>query len=218
MTMSPHPPETTLISLSNEMPNVTEQRDDQREPSLLRISCLLLDDRRELCLVRNISAGGALVRTYSPVAVGRRVALELKAGESVAGVVRWCEGNMIGIMFLHQLDVVDLLANSLDWPRPRQPRVEVQLLARLEVDGGMRIGQLLDISQGGLKLRSSSRFARNQLVQVRTRDLPVLEGRVRWSQNDVHGLVFNEPLPLQMLVRWVRKQQAERLARDMAAG
>jgi hypothetical protein len=61
------PPETTLLSLSSAPPEKPDAREAGREHSLLRIGCLLFEDRRELCLIRNISAGGALVRTYSKV-------------------------------------------------------------------------------------------------------------------------------------------------------
>ena len=117
--MNRAPPETTLLSLRHSMPPRPDRRDDSRELSFLRIGCLLFDDRRELCLIRNISAGGALARTYSHVSPGSRVALELKQGESVAGSVRWSEGNLVGIMFDQQVDVIQLLADSSDWPPGR---------------------------------------------------------------------------------------------------
>jgi hypothetical protein len=202
------PPLTTLLSLSQAVPSCPERRDDGRELTMLRIGCLLFDDRRELCLIRNISGGGALVRTYSHMTIGQRVAIELNQGESVAGVIRWCESNMIGIMFNHPLDVVQLLANSADWPRPRQPRVEVQALARIHLTEGTQIAQVLDLSQGGVKVRATPGLTRNRLVTVEVRDLPPLQARIRWSHNDVCGLAFAEPLALKTLVRWVREQQA----------
>ena len=208
--MNASAPETTLLSLSSSMPLRSDRRDDDREFKMLRIGCLLFDDRRELCLIRNVSAGGALVRTYSQMIVGRPVALELKQGESVAGTVRWTEGNLVGIMFDHLLDVVQLLADSSDWPRPRQPRVEVQALARLWRGTDQRIVQLLDISQGGMKVRSKSGLERSGEVVVEIAGLPDLQARVRWIQQDVHGLVFDEPLTLQALVGWVRLQQSKK--------
>lgn len=214
------PPLTTLLSLSQALPSCPDRRDDGRELTMLRIGCLLFDDRRELCLVRNISGGGALVRTCSQMAIGQRVAIELNQGESVAGVIRWCESNMVGIMFDHPLDVVQLLANSADWPRPRQPRVEVQALARVQLAEGTQIVQALDLSQGGMKVRAISGLTRNREVTVELRGLPTLAARVRWSHADVCGLVFVEPLPLKTLVRWVREQQVAATfpgARDAAA-
>lgn len=201
------PPLTTLLSLSKAVPSCPERRDDGRELTMLRIGCLLFGDRRELCLIRNISGGGALVRTYSQMTIGQRVAIELNQGESVAGVIRWCESNMIGIMFDHPLDVIQLLANSADWPRPRQPRVEVKALARIHLTEGTQVAQALDLSQGGMKVRAMSGLTRNRQVTVDLRGLPALPARVRWTHGDACGLAFAEPLALKTLVRWVREQQ-----------
>jgi len=207
------PPEMTLLSLSSMVPKRPERRDDGREHSLLRIACLLFEDRRELCLIRNISAGGALVRTYSRVPAGRAVALELKQGESVSGVVRWSEGNMIGIMFNHLVDVVALLEDSSAWPRPRQPRVEIERVAWMQQGSQTFIGQALDLSQGGVKLRLKSAPSHDLDVVVTLRGLPPLKAVARWSFGDIHGLEFKEPLPLKTLVQWVRTQQAADNAR-----
>jgi len=200
------PPETTLLSLSTRVPMRPDRRDDGREHSLLRIGCLLFEDRRELCLMGNISAGGALVRTYSHVPSGQPVAIELKQGESVAGVVRWSEGNMIGIMFHHLVDVVQLLADSSEWPRPRQPRVEIQSVVWLQQGPQSFIGQGIDLSQGGIKIRSKASPDSGE-VTVSLRGLEPLRAIARWRFGDVHGLEFREPLPLKTLVQWVRQQQ-----------
>ena len=41
---------------------------------------LLVDDRRELCLIRNISAGRMLIRAYSAIPGGTRVSMKHRAG------------------------------------------------------------------------------------------------------------------------------------------
>jgi len=201
------PPETTLLSLSTAVPGRPERRDDGRELSLLRIGCLLFGDRRELCLIRNVSAGGALVRTYSQISTGQQVAIELKQGESVSGIVRWSEGNMIGIMFNQLVDVVRLLADSSQWPRPRQPRVETRCVAWLKQGARTIVAEALDLSQGGLKVRSRN-VPNGGEIQVSLRGLPPLAAVRRWSYGDTHGLAFKEALPLKTLVKWVREQQA----------
>lgn len=214
MNVNALPPETTLLSLSRAVPRCPEKRDDGRELTMLRIGCLLFEERRELCLIRNISAGGALVRTYSQMTPGRPVALELKQGESVAGIVRWREGHMVGIMFNHILDIVQLLADTADWPRPRQPRVQVQELVKIQIGEAMQIAQALDLSQGGMKVRSRVGLTRNSQVMVEVSGLPHLWARVHWACGDTYGLVFAEPLPLKTLVGWVRKQQARTISSD----
>jgi hypothetical protein len=208
MNVNALPPQTTLLSLSSVMPRKPNRRDDGREHTLLRIGCLLFDDRRELCLIRNVSAGGALVRTYSKLPQGSAVAIELKQGESVAGVVRWAEDNMIGVMFHHMVDVVQLLADSSDWPRPRQPRVEIRAIAWLEQGSQTLVGEALDLSQGGMKVRMTGSLTENSPLLVTLRGLPPQRAFARWRYGNLQGIEFVQALPLKTLVRWVREQQA----------
>jgi hypothetical protein len=187
------------------MPRRPERRDDDRKQNLLRIGCLLLDDRRELCLIRNISAGGALVRTCSEVVPGQSVAIEFKQGESVSGKVSWSDANIIGVMFNHMIDVMQLLADSSDWPRPRQPRVEIRTPVRLQQGGQTWTGLAIDLSQGGLKVDSRTPIVAHTDVHVSLQGLPVKEATCRWISSDACGLEFREVLPLNTLVRWVRE-------------
>src|SRR4051812_40889397 len=91
--------ETTLYSLSATPPGRPERRGGERFLSLLRVGALILGDRRELCLIRNISAGGMMIRPYSPIEKGTRLSVELKQGDMVSGVAQWAENGLIGIAF-----------------------------------------------------------------------------------------------------------------------
>ena len=71
--------ETTHYSLSASPPASPDRRTGERHLSLLRVGALVIGDRRELCLIRNISAGGMMIRPYSTVAVGTRVSVEVRS-------------------------------------------------------------------------------------------------------------------------------------------
>jgi hypothetical protein len=207
--MNALPPQSTLLSLSNRVPPPPERREDDREHVLLRMAHLLLADRRELCLIRNVSAGGALIRTYSTLEVGDALAIELRPGDSISGIVRWSKGSLAGVMFTQFVDTVQLLADSTDWPRPRQPRVEIAGTAWMQVDGRTYLAEPLDLSQGGSKVRSKAPLEQATEAVINLRGLPPLPVRIRWSQGDLHGLEFSETLPLTDLVRWVRAHRED---------
>jgi len=61
------PVETTLYSLDATPPRRPDRRHDGRHVSLLRVGALMIGERRELCLIRNLSAGGMLIRAYSRI-------------------------------------------------------------------------------------------------------------------------------------------------------
>ena len=120
-----HQVEQTLYSLSEDAPGRPERRNGERYLSLLRVGALVIEGRRELCLVRNVSGGGMLIRPYSPVAEGTAVAVELKHGETVSGVAKWIEDGLVGIAFDQPIDVVALLTSPENGPQPRMPRIAV---------------------------------------------------------------------------------------------
>ena len=127
--------ETTLYSLSTDTPRAPDRRTDERYVSLLRVGALTVDGRRELCLIRNISAGGMMIRAYSNLPVGTSLSIELKQGDPVNGVVKWIEGDLTGVTFDSPIDVVLLLAPAGNGPRPRLPRIEVDCTAWVREDG-----------------------------------------------------------------------------------
>ena len=115
--------ETTNYSLSAEAPVCPDRRADERYVSLLRVGALTVDGRRELCLIRNISAGGMMIRPYSPIPVGAQLSVELKQGDSVSGIAQWTDSGMVGVVFDEPLAVV---------VEPDAPRGEVTVETGLE--------------------------------------------------------------------------------------
>ena len=66
------PVETTLYSLSDRTPDPAERREGERFLTLFRVGTVMIGDRRELCLIKNISAGGMMIRPYCKVEPGTR--------------------------------------------------------------------------------------------------------------------------------------------------
>src|SRR6476620_9914179 len=122
-TLDDHPVETTIYSLADSPPAQPDRRSEQRYLSLLRVGTMIVDDRRELCLIRNISAGGMTIRGYSAMEPGKTIVVELRQGEPVDGTVAWVDDGTFGIRFDEPIDVVGLIAPRDDGPRPRMPRI-----------------------------------------------------------------------------------------------
>ena len=208
--MDEKPVETTIYSLADQAPGPGERRGGERHLTLYRVGCLVIGDRRELCLIKNISAGGMMARAYCRIALDTPVSVELKHGTPVSGVVRWIDDQVIGVTFDKPVDVVELLAATMDGPRPRMPRVEVNCLASLREDGTVHRVHARDISQGGLKIESSSAIGVGSDVVVTLAGLAPQPGKVCWNDGAAYGITFNRVVPLPMLVDWLHGQR-ERL-------
>ena len=155
-----HQVETTVYSLSADAPGQPDRRNGERYLSLLRVGALLVDGRRELCLVRNVSAGGMMIRPYSPIVADTAVSVELKHGETVSGVARWIEDGLVGIEFDEPIDVVALLTTPEDGPRPRMPRIELGCTAWVREDADIYRTRTINISQGGMCVEGRPRCRR----------------------------------------------------------
>ena len=208
--MDEQPVETTLYSLDESLPTAPERRTGERHLSLLRVGSLTISGRRELCLIKNISAGGMLIRAYCAIAPGTPLTVELKQGEPVGGTARWTRDDYVGVTFDEPIDVLALLSSSADGPRPRMPRIEVDCTAWVRLDSTVHRTRAVDISQGGLKIACRTELAVDCDVVVSIDGLDPCPGRIRWSAGGEYGITFNRVLPLPLLVSWLQGQR-ERL-------
>lgn len=199
--------ETTLYSLDEAAPKPPERRSSERYLSLLRVGSLLVDGRRELCLIRNISAGGMMVRAYSDIAPGTRLSVELKHGEAVEGVARWVENGLTGVTFDEAIDVIGLLSSTMGGPRPRMPRIEVDCSAWVREGATVQRVRALNISQGGICIEAPRPLSLDADVVVTLIGLVPAAGVVRWRDESFYGIGFNRILSLPQLVQWLGAQQ-----------
>jgi hypothetical protein len=202
------PAETTLYSLSNTTPGAPEERrQGDRLMTLYRVGSLNIAGRRELCLIRNISAGGMMVRAFCAIAEGTRLLVELKCGQPIAGAVSWARDIHVGISFDEPLDVIDILSPSSEGPRPRLPRIEVSSFITLREGASIYRMRVCDISQGGLKVQCDAQLAPDSDVVVTLAGIEPQPGVVRWARGDQMGVTFNRLLALPTLVEWLREQR-----------
>jgi hypothetical protein len=201
------PIETTVYSMSPIPPAKKSRRSDKRHLTLFRVGTLVVGDRRELCLVKNISAGGALIRVYSRLEDGQKVKVELKERQPIAGKVIWVRGTDAGIEFAKAVDVAELLRSSGDGPRPRMPRVEVSCLAFVRAGAVTNRVTIHNISQGGLSVESAKPLTKGANVTVTLPGMPPQGATIRWCDGNRYGITFNAVLPLAGLVDWLHSRQ-----------
>jgi hypothetical protein len=204
------PVETTLYSLSDAPPAPAgdgERRDGQRHMTLYRVGSILVEDRRELCLIKNISAGGMMIRLYCSIGDGTPVTVELKSGQPISGRISWTRDQNAGISFDRPIDVIDILSTTMDGPRPRMPRIETSCHAMLREGANVVRVVACDISQGGLKVRTDTVFQQGAEVIVTLPGLDPQRGIACWNDSGFAGITFNRLLPLGELVAWLQEQR-----------
>lgn len=177
---------------------------DERHVSLYRVGALTVDGRRELCVVRNVSAGGLMLTSYSQIERGSRIAVEFKQGEPVSGEVVWANGNSVGMRFDEAVDVAALLAHSLQGLRPRLPRIDIECPMSVRDGGNCHEVRALDISQGGVCIECGVELELGADVVVVIDGLPPEPAVVRWRKGDCYGLGFIRLLSVTSLAAWLK--------------
>ena len=203
------PVETTLFSLDRAAPKPVQRRKSDRHLSLLRVGSLVIGEHRELCLIKNVSAGGMLIRTYSHVEPGTHVAIELKQGAPLSGCVLWTKNDCIGVAFDAPVDVLQLISVSVDGPRQRLPRVAVGCTAWIRDGAAVHRTRTVNVSQGGLRIVSRDELPIGADVVVSLNGLAPIAGVVRWKEGEDYGISFNRSVALPDLVNWLREQQEQ---------
>lgn len=194
----------TVYSLSDAPPEPSDRRDGERHLTLFRVGSVTIGDRRELCLIKNISAGGMMIRAFGSIAEGTALSVELKSGQPVTGRVTWVKGQNIGVVFDQAVDVIDILSASADGPRPRMPRIEVACVATLRDGANIYRLPAADISQGGLKLQGDPSLEHGCDLSVSLPGLPPQPASLRWRADGHIGISFNRLIPLAELVAWLQ--------------
>ena len=202
-------PAESAFSLDRGSSRSAQPRGSDLHLSLLRVGSLIIGTHRELCLIKNISAGGMLVRTYSPVEPGTSLLVELKEGEPLRGAVTWEEDDCIGVAFECPIDVLGLISSRTEGPPQRPPRVAVNCTAWIRDGAAVSRARTVDISQGGLRVASRDDLRIGAAVVVRLNGLAPIPGVLCWKDGDNYGIRFNGSVALPTLVGWIRDRQEQ---------
>jgi hypothetical protein len=201
------PIEDTSFSFSSVAPAPPDRRRSTRHMRILRVGTLVIGSKRELCLIRNISAGGMMAHVYSPVEVDQDVCVALKSHELLRGRIVWIRDGNVGIEFDQPIDVEAMLSHATltenGW-LPRMPRVEVDWLATVRAGAELHWVTVRDISQGGVKIECERGLRPGEAIVLTIDKFRSVKGVVRWCEEGLAGIAFNELIPFQELMGWLR--------------
>ena len=185
-----------------------DRRDAERHLSVLRIGKLTTAKGQELCVIRNISAGGLMAQVYTELALGDHVSVELKTGETVAGKVVWARDHSAGVAFTQPIDVSEVLASQPEGDlQPRAPRLDIKCWGRVRVGARYHRVEVHDISQDGAKITPGGFVELGDEVVLMIEGFPPRPGVIRWQQDDRAGIFFVNRIPLNELALWARAKQ-----------
>lgn len=186
-----------------------EHRHSERKVVTVRWVAKLSGEKgQELCLIRNISAGGVMANIYSAHDVGEHIALEIRSGQMLEGEIVWLRDGCIGVRFHAEIDVDEMLkaASDRNGLRTRAPRIEVYGQAHIKIGHRTHSVDLCDLSQGGVKVTLPEPIDPDKEVVVSISGLEDRKSLIRWQRNGRAGLSFVRPISFDLLVEWLSAQ------------
>lgn len=183
-----------------------ERRTGNRHISVFRVGRLVDDGGDQICVIRNISAGGVMIESNRVPSIGSRVVVDLRSDRGLPATVRWVRDREAGVQFDTPIDVAAILREerpSILRMHPRAPRFVRQ--GRVKVIGTTNTseGAITNISINGLGVRTPVRFARDEPVIVSIDGLGAARAAVRWWENQEMGLKLQTPLSYRLLADWL---------------
>lgn len=197
----------TAVSFNPVVPAPPERRTEERQTTLLRVGKLVTAEDERLCMIRNISSAGAMLKLYQPIAVGAAVQVEVTPDRPVAATVIWVQDEFAGVAFDTPIDVVAALrgeGQAGPYRRvARTPRLQVRRPALMHTDEIEREVMLCDLSLNGAKIETDLELAGDLEVALFVDGLPPLSGRIRWCRDARAGMEFDIPVQMDVLAGWM---------------
>jgi hypothetical protein len=200
--------QSTLFTLSTEVPRPAERRTDDRLAAILPLAKLHTQAGQILCRIKNISAGGIAAELTGPIPCDAPVEIELSQQQRIPGRVVWVRDGAAGIKFDTAVDLRQLLAarRPREGFRPRPPRLEVSCPATVRIGRLYYKVEVRDISLGGVKVAINDWDSVGKAVTLSLDSLRPIKGRVRWFKAGQAGIVFDAPLRFEDLAEWLGKR------------
>lgn len=187
----------------------TERRKRTRQRMVLRVGIIDIGRRPSICLVRNISPAGVQVRLFGQLARGSDVRLRVGDEDPLPGRVMWVRDQIAGIRFNAMLEperMLRLTQQLAPTRRRSSPRVSASARAILRTDGRRYSAELCDISTSGARVRTQRAVTLGHSVILTLPDMPDIKTYVRWVADCEAGLVFEAPLPIQLIATWLNER------------
>lgn len=186
--------------------DVTERRQRTRQRMVLRVGIIDDGQRPSFCLVRNISPAGVQVKLFGRLARGSEVRLKVGDEDPLPGRVMWVRDQIAGIRFNAMLEPERMLRVTQQLAPTRRrssPRVSASARAILRTDGRRYSAELCDISTSGAKVRTERVVTLGKSVILALPDMPTIKAYIRWVAEREAGLVFESPVPIQLIATWL---------------
>lgn len=178
-----------------------DRRAASRFTILIRAAKLVDGERDYLCVIRDVSARGVKLRLYNEIPSGKRLTLELANGEQFAVEQVWARDGFAGFRFPDPVELERLIEVHRGPYPTRRLRLRTRIEGQLFAGGEAQPVRVVNVSQQGAAVVCDHFLALDQLVRLECSGLPTIYAKVRWRKQPDYGLIFEQTLAFDDLVR-----------------
>ena len=193
-----------------------DRRQDRRIKTVYRLVKVEHDSAEGhdegLARCRNLSDGGAKLDLAMPLQLNDRVTISFSPMAPIDGRIIWISGDSCGVAFDERIDSTRLLHSDVvstdglngrsveqGIQRSRSPRLKTNLPAKIAYHGATHKAVVTDVSVRGMKIANDGNFHPGLNVRVILADGREKEGVVRWSRDNVAGVMLLDPFGVEEL-------------------
>jgi PilZ domain len=183
-----------------------DRRNAERIMTVFLVVKLHFNGTEGMGRIVNLSEIGAQVDTSAPVEKGAEITIELRSDLQEHAVVRWTNGQTIGVEFPQRIDPLQFLfrkTHTLSRIKPRPPRFRRTAVVDVKDDEKRQNATLLDVSLHGARLGGKFGYRAGDVVVVSIVGLRPRRARVAWKNAAQMGLEFMLPLDFRDLDSWL---------------
>jgi hypothetical protein len=191
---------------TGENPAADDRRNDDRVVSVLINAGIAQDGRSALCRIRNLSEAGMMVETRMPLNMDEGVAVQLRSGLCVAGVVRWSKDNRAGIALVDasgEMILADHAQTDVSEGAGVFPRFMRNAAVSLTVNHRRSRCALAAVSLGDAVLSGAADATPGQIVTVAVEGLDERLAKIVEAGDGMIRAVFTQPFHFKALEQWL---------------
>jgi hypothetical protein len=184
-----------------------DRRRSDRHAVVTQVAKIRLSSgREELCLLRDISAGGLKADVYIPLGPGDHLDIELRTAHSVGCRIVWANEGTIGVAFDEPIPAAAILAhcafNDHGGGNLRPPRLKANMRGLLRIDAASSAVTISNISQAGLQIEAPAPFKSGTACTIVLPGLAARAATICWWRDGCAGLMLDEAIDYADFAKW----------------
>ena len=184
-----------------------DRRRSDRHAVVAQVAKIRLSSgREELCLLRDISAGGLQADVYIPLKPGDHLDIELRTAHTVGCRIVWAVDGRIGVAFDEPIPAAAMLAhcafNDPGGGNLRPPRLKANIRGLLRIDAGSSAITISNVSQAGLQIVAPARLRSGISCTIVLPGLAARGASICWWRDGCAGLMLDEAIDYADFAKW----------------